>query len=123
MAAFYPTLKYFLTERRDKNILNIVSKAREKHSFMLRVLFGTEPIAYTVDDPDINYLSAHGVVANVDGYVQVPVPLYSKRLITAFRPAVNGESHEYIVSAHESLNEFINGDRLNLPALLDTYRD
>lgn len=123
MAAFYPTLKHFLTERRDKNILNIVSKAREKHTFMLRVLFGTEPIAYTVDDPDINYLSAHGVVANVDGYVQVPVPLYSKRLITAFRPPVNGESHEYIVSAHESLNEFISGDRLNLPALLDKYRD
>ena len=123
MAAFYPTLKHFLTERRDKNILNIVSKAREKHSFMLRVLFGTEPIAYTVDDPDINYLSAHGVVANVDGYVQVPVPLYSKRLITAFRPPVNGESHEYIVSAHESLNEFITADQLNLHALLDKYRD
>lgn len=123
MNAFYPTLKHFLTERRDKNILNIVSKAREKHSFMLRVLFGTEPIAYTVDDPDINYLSAHGVVANVDGVVQVPVPLYSKRLITAFRPPVNGESNEYVVSAHENLHELIVGDGLNLHALLDKYRD
>jgi hypothetical protein len=123
MDAFYPTLKYFLTERRDKNILNIVGKAREKQAFMLRVLFGSEPIAYTVDDPNINYLAAHGVVANIDGFVQVPVPLYSKRLITAFRPPINGESNEYIVSAHESLNEFITGDGLNLPALLDKYRD
>lgn len=122
MDAFYPTLKHFLTERRDKNILNIVSKAREKQAFMLRVLFGTEPIPYTVDDPNINYLSAHGVVANVHGFVQVPVPLYSKRLITAFRPPVNGESHEYIVSARESINEFITGNQLNIHALLDKYR-
>lgn len=123
MDAFYPTLKHFLTERRDKNILNIVSKAREKQAFMLRVLFGTEPIPYTVDDPNINYLSAHGVIANVDGSVQVPVPLYSKRLITAFRPSLNGESHEYIVSAHESLSEFVIGDQLNIPALLNKYRE
>ena len=33
------------------------------------------------------------------------------------------ESHEYIVYTHESLNEFITGDQLNLPALLDKYRD
>lgn len=122
MAAFYPTLKHFLTERRDKNILNIVSKAREKQAFMLRVLFGNEPIPYTVDDPNINYLSAHGVVQNIDGFVQVPVPLYSKRLITAFRPPINGESNEYIVSAHESLKEFMTDDSLNLHALLDKYR-
>ncbi len=122
MAAFYPTLKHFLTERRDKNILNIVSKAREKQALMLQVLFGNEPISYTVDDPNINYLSAHGVVQNIDGFVQVPVPLYSKRLITAFRPPVNGESSEYIVSARESLNEFISGDGLNLHASLDKYR-
>ncbi|MFN8487905.1 MAG: AAA-like domain-containing protein [Caldilineaceae bacterium] len=122
MAAFYPTLKHFLTERRDKNILNIVSKAREKQAFMLRVLFGNEPIPYTVDEPNINYLSAHGVVQNIDGFVQVPVPLYSKRLITAFRPPINGESNEYIVSAHESLNEFMTADGLNLHALLDKYR-
>jgi hypothetical protein len=123
MDAFYPTLKHFLTERRDKNILNIVGKAREKEAFMLRVLFGTEPIPYTIDDPNINYLSAHGVIANVDGFVQVPVPLYSKRLITAFRPPLNGESHEYIVSAHESLSEFVIDDQLNIPALLNKYRE
>ena len=89
---------------------------------MLRVLFGNEPIPYTVDDPNINYLSAHGVVQNIDGFVQVPVPLYSKRLITAFRPPINGESNEYIVSAHESLKEFMTDYSLNLHALLDKYR-
>ena len=35
MAAFYKTLRHFLTERLDKNILNVVQKAKEKQSFML----------------------------------------------------------------------------------------
>jgi len=44
MEAFYPTLHHFLTERFDKNIVNIVQKAREKREFMLRILFGNTPI-------------------------------------------------------------------------------
>lgn len=66
MTACDPTLKHFLTARRDKNILNIVSQASEKQAFMLRVLFGTEPIPYTVDNPAINYLSAQRVDASID---------------------------------------------------------
>lgn len=81
MAAFYTTLKHFLTERFDKNIINIVQKAKEKREFMLRVLFGDTPIPFTVDNPDIAYLYAHGVVDNRDGEVDVLVPLYSKRLM------------------------------------------
>lgn len=44
MADFDNTLNHFLIERLDKNILNIVQKAREKKDFMLRVLFGNTPI-------------------------------------------------------------------------------
>jgi len=121
MDAFYPALKYFLTERSDKNILNVVQKAREKQAFMLRVLFGDNPILFTVNEPNIAYLFAHGVIDNVNGNVEVAVPLYGKCLITAFRPLINGESSEYIVSAHESLNEFIIDNQLNLHALLDKY--
>ena len=91
MTAFYPTLKHFLTERFDKNIINIVQKAREKRELMLRVLFGDTPIPFTVDNPDIAYLFAHGVIDNRNGEVDVLVPLYSKRLIEAFRPAINGD--------------------------------
>jgi type II secretory pathway predicted ATPase ExeA len=46
MEDFYKTLTHFLTERFDKNIINIVQKAREKQAFMLRLLFGEEPIPY-----------------------------------------------------------------------------
>lgn len=122
MAAFYPTLHHFLTERFDKNIVNIVRKAREKQTFMLRVLFGNTPIPFTVDNLDIAYLYAHGVVDNVNGYVDVPIPLYAKRLINAFRPPINGESN-YYVSAQDTFREYVVNGRLNLHGILNKYRD
>lgn len=85
MAAFSPTLELFLAECHDKHILNIVNKAQEKEAIMRRVLFSPYPIRCPIDDPNINYLSAHGVVANVNGFIQVPVPLYRQCLLTAFQ--------------------------------------
>ena len=122
MAALYPTLKYFLTQRFDKNILNIVRKAREKRDFMLRLLFSDTPIEFTVDVPDIAYLYAHGVIDSIDGYVGIPVPLYGKRLITAFRPLINGEVEHY-TSAHDTFDEYITPQGLNLHAIIAQYRD
>ena len=123
MAHFYPTLKHFLTERFDKNILNIVQKAREQPAFMLRVLFDDTPIPFTLNDPQIAYLYAHGVIDHIDGIVQVRVLLYSKALLTALRPLINGEAEHFVVSAHETLRQFITTHGLNLHALLDKYRD
>lgn len=122
MQDFYVTLKHFLTERFDKNIQNIVQKAREKRAFMLRLLFTEEIIAFTVDVPDIAYLFAHGVIENVDGNVEIPVPLYSKRLINAFRPLLNGEQ-DYYVSVHDTFSEYLSPTGLNLPAILHKYRE
>ena len=122
MSAFYPTLKYFLTARFDKNILNVVQKARTKKDFMINLLFGEAAIPFNVNDADIAYLYANGVVDNVDGYVQLPVPLYSKALITAFRPYRNGETQEY-VSAHDTFTEYVTADGLNLHAILLRYRE
>lgn len=122
MDAFYATLKHFLTERFDKNIVNIVQKAREKQDFMLRVLFGDTPIPFTVDHPDIAYLYAHGVVGNREGEVDVLVPLYSKRLIAAFRPAINGEV-QYFASGHDTFREYVTANGLDLAAILNKYRD
>ena len=122
MDHFYAMLKYFLTERYDKNILNIVQKAQMKRSFMLRLLFGDAPISFTVDNPDISFLYANGIVDNINGKVEVPVPLYSKRLITALRPDANGETQEY-VSAYDTFSDYVTASGLNLHAILLRYRD
>lgn len=122
MTAFYPTLKHFLTERFDKNILNVVQKARAQKAFMVKLLFGEAQIPFTVNDPEIAYLYANGVIDNVDGYVQLPAPLYSKALITAFRPYSNGETQEY-VSAYDTFRDYVTTEGLNLHAILQRYSD
>ena len=120
MAAFYPTLKHFLTERKDKNIFNIVQKAKEKPAFMLRLLFNEAPIPFSIHDPTMAYLAAHGVIESIGGNVEILVPLYAKCVLTAFRPVINGEASDYSVD-FQGLSQYVTGDRLNLNALLQNY--
>jgi len=123
MEAIYPTLQFFLTQRLTKNIINIVQKAREKKEFMLKLLFQPEPLPFSLYDPDISWLYAHGVVDNLAGQTDISVPLYKKVLITAFRPLINGEARYYLTSAHDDVTQYINPDGgLNLNALLTAYR-
>jgi hypothetical protein len=122
-ADFYTTLGFFLTKKFDKNILNIVQKAQEKREFMIKLLFRDEPVAFTIDDPDIAWLYANGVIDETDGYVDIPVPLYAKRLINAFRPSINGETRHYINSPYETINQYLTSDgELNVNELLKEYR-
>lgn len=117
---FNVTLDHFLTERFDKNIINIVQKANLKKAFMLKLLFTDELIPFTVDHPDIAFLYAHGVVEKVEGMVDITVPLYKKRLLTAFRPALNGETG-YYVSAKDNFSTYVQPEGLNINAILQQY--
>jgi hypothetical protein len=119
---FYRTLNHFLTERFDKNIVNIVQKAKKKKSFMLRLLFADDPVPFTVHDPEIGFLFAHGVVENVDGRVDISVPLYKKCLLSAFRPKMNGET-EYYVSVQDTFSEYLHDGGLNVRAILQRYEE
>ncbi|MCK5523521.1 MAG: ATP-binding protein [Thiomargarita sp.] len=120
---YYRAEHHFLTERFDKNIINIVQKARGKRNFMLKLLFGDEPMPFTIDDPDIAWLYANGVVDKRDGYVDILVPLYAKRLINAFRPPINGETQYYIKSPNDTVNQYLTSDgELNVNELLKEYR-
>ena len=122
MDDFFPTLNYFLKSKYDKNILNIVQKAKQKKAFMYRLLFGEEPIDFNVYTEDIAYLHAHGVIDNIEEHAGILVPLYSKCIITAFRPVSNGERRHYGFSANDTFDEYLNGDGLNIHALLNKYR-
>jgi hypothetical protein len=119
---FLETLNYFLKSKYDKNILNIVQKAKEKKAFMCRLLFGEDPIDFSVYVEDIAYLHANGVIENIAGQVGILVPLYSKCIITAFRPLHNGETRHYGITAHETFEAYMRGDGLNIHALLKQYR-
>ncbi len=121
MADFFSTLNYLLTSKHD-NLLNIVQKAKQKKAFMYRLLFDEYPIDFNVNVEDIAYLHANGVIDNMEGHVGIPVPLYSKRIITAFRSVHNGERRHYGIKANETFEEYLKGDGLNIHALLNKYR-
>ncbi|OAD24129.1 hypothetical protein THIOM_000020 [Candidatus Thiomargarita nelsonii] len=122
MDDFLGTLNDFLKSKYDKNILNIVQKASEKKAFMYRLLFGDEPINFNVYAKDIAYLHANGVIENIDDRVGILVPLYSKCIITAFRPVSNGERRHYGLKVNESFDEYLKEGGLNLHAILNKYR-
>jgi len=122
MDDFFATLNYFLKSKYDKNILNIVQKAKQKKAFMYRLLFGEEPIDFNIYTEDIAYLHAHGVIDNIEERAGILVPLYSKCIITAFRPISNGERMHYGFSANDTFDEYLNDDGLNIHALLNKYR-
>ena len=123
MEHYFKAQQHFLTERFDKNIINIVQKAREKRPFMLKLLFNEEALPFSIHDPDMAWLYANGVIDKGNGNTDILVPLYKKALITAFRPLINGETQYYINSPHETINKYLipNGE-LNVNALLKEYR-
>jgi len=123
MEHYYRAQQHFLTERFDKNIINIVQKARGKKNFMLKMLFNEESLPFSIHEPDIAWLYANGVIDNDNGETNILVPLYKKALITAFRPLINGETKYYINSPYETVNQYLTSDnQLNINALLEEYR-
>jgi len=120
---YYRAQHHFLTERFDKNIINIVQKAREKRAFMLRLLFDDEPQPFSIHDPDMAWLYANGVIDKDNGNTDIGVPLYKKVLISAFRPLINGETQYYINSPYDTLNKYMTpAGELNINELLKEYR-
>jgi hypothetical protein len=122
MDDFLITLNDFLKSKYDKNILNIVQKAKEKKAFMYRLLFDEEPIDFNVHVEDIAYLHANGVIDNIAGHVNILVPLYSKCIIMAFRPALNGERRHYGFEANDNFDAYLKNNGLNINAILNKYR-
>jgi len=120
MDAFWPMLQYYLSEKIDKNISNIINKARQEPALMLKVLFNSE-VPFRIDDPATSFLYVNGVIANEGGIIDVPVPLYKKRLISAFSPLINGELEHY-TTLQTDFSAFLDGDGLNVPALIESYR-
>jgi hypothetical protein len=121
LESFWPLLRYYLYEKIDKNISNIVNKARQEPDLMLKVLFNGE-VPFTVRDPRVSFLHVNGVVENIGGIMDVPVPLYKKCLLSAFQQIINGELEHYTTLSTD-FSSYLVGDGLNVPAVLESYRD
>jgi hypothetical protein len=114
---------WFLTEAIDKNISNVINKAKEYRAFVEALLFTEEKQPYKINDEKIKFLYSHGLIKkDKDGYVEFWVPIYKKAVFDAFYPYTNGERGRFFrhMDSHSLLEE---GERLNFDKLIDNYKD
>ena len=95
---------WYLYEAIDKNVSNVINKAKHQQKFVEKLLFNEMPQKFKIDDEAIRYLHINGLLKkNQEGNIEFWVPLYKKRLQQYFYPARNGEAdaiQENIVVKH-----------------------
>ncbi|MEM9884622.1 MAG: AAA-like domain-containing protein [Bacteroidota bacterium] len=106
----------------DKNVANILNKAKQYRSFVERLLFTETKIEFQIDRPAIKTLHTNGLITwDEDNNVIFWVPLYQKKLFTAFYPYTNGEA-ERISSTMLAPAYLKPNGRIDFDKLIDKYK-
>ncbi|HNO23375.1 MAG TPA: hypothetical protein PKK94_10375 [Leptospiraceae bacterium] len=115
--------EWYLTEAIDKNVSNIINKASKYRSFVEGLLFTELTVPFAIDRPSIKELFVYGIIKKgKDGNVEFWVPLYKKRLFSAFFPYTNGEGKR--IAGNMFSSEYLTSDnKINFNKLIDSYRD
>lgn len=119
---------WYLTEAIDKNIANIINKAKQHRAFLEKLLFTGEKEKYQVNDEKIKFLHAHGLIKkDKEGYVEFWVPMYMKAVYAAFYPYTNGERGRFLKNIDLRtlfcLGEDGKSRRLNFDLIIGHYKD
>jgi len=113
---------WYLTEAIDKNISNIINKAKQHRSFVEKLLFTEDKLKYKINDEKIKFLHSHGLIRKgKEGFVEFWVPLYKKAVYDAFYPFSNGESKEQMREINLG-RFFMEKERLDFDKLVQGYR-
>jgi len=117
---FYKTIDDFTRIYIDKNISNVVSKAKHYPALMKDIIFGEE-IPFNNHDDSKNYLYVNGVIDDCEGFCCIRIPLYKRALYAAFKPMINGE-REYFKSPVETYKQYVDAHgTLDVNKLIKRY--
>ena len=107
----------------DKNVANIVNKARPYRSFVEKLLFTETKVPFDIGREAIKILHINGLITyDEDSNVKFWVPLYRKRLYSEFYPYMNGETTS--IQRNMWIEEFFFSDKtLNIPKLIKGYKE
>ncbi|KLO23061.1 AAA-like domain-containing protein [Marinitoga sp. 1155] len=118
---FEKTLYDYMRVYIDKNISNIINKAKKEKELMMKILFEPNNIEFNIYDENIKFLYINGVIDNCEGICCVKVPLYYKALYARFKPQINGEKSQ-MKPFDESIKKYLNKDgSLDLNKLMKRY--
>jgi hypothetical protein len=108
---------FYLSQKIDKNISNIINKAKKYREFVERLLFTDTKIPFQIYKENIRELYVNGVITyDKDNFITFKVPLYQKCLHAAFYPYLNGENdriqRNIEISAYFDENGLLNLDKI-----------
>jgi hypothetical protein len=106
----------------DKNIANIINKAKQYRKFVERLLFDEKPLKFSINDERVKFLAAYGVIKDdAEGFINFNVPLYKKAMFDAFYPYANGEEERFF-STVDFKTLFYKEGKINFKVLIDNYK-
>lgn len=107
----------------DKNVSNVVNKAKPYRRLVERLLFKGDKIEFDIERESIKTLHTNGVVKeDENGNVEFWVPLYKKKLYSAFYPFENGEGSIFFRTA--DFDDFFTKEgRINFDELISNFKE
>jgi hypothetical protein len=113
---------WYLYEALDKNVANVMNKAKAHQKFLEELLFIERKVKFDIDRESIRYFHINGLIRrDEDGNVTFWVPLYKKRLQKYFYPALNGESDQ--IQGHIWIDNYLTpAKKLNIDKIIREYQ-
>jgi AAA-like domain len=114
---------WYLTETIDKNVANIVNKARQYRPFVERLLFTEAKVPFQIYREEIKFLFINGIIKkDPQGFVIFWVPLYQKCLHSAFYPYMNGEQGR--IQQNIDISDYFTSEGLlKMPKVIEKYKE
>jgi hypothetical protein len=113
---------WYLYEAIDKNVSNIINKAKNHRNLVEELLFSEQKRIFDIDDEAIRYLHVHGLLKrDKEGNVEFWVPLYKKRLQKYFYPRMNGEAEK--IQQNIWIEHYFNDKTLNIDRIIRDYQE
>lgn len=114
---------WYLTEAMDKNLTNIINKARQYRPFVERLLFTEPKIPFQINREEIKHLFVNGIIKkDPQGFVSFWVPLYQKCLHSTFYPYMNGEQGR--IQENIDIVDYFEADgTLKMPKIIEKYKE
>lgn len=113
---------WYLTEAIDKNIANIINKAKQHRAFVETLLFTEAKQKYKINDEKIKFLHSHGLIRkDENGNVAFWVPMYRKAVYDAFYPYSNGETNQQMREINLA-GFFMHEGKIDFDKLIEGYR-
>lgn len=113
---------WYLNVAIDKNVSNIINKAKDFRPLVERLLFTEADIPFDIDREAIKILHTNGIIREgKDRMIAFWVPLYRKRLYKAFYPYTNGEGKRIgaeVISSHY----FDEKGKLKIDTLIQNFK-